>query len=53
MEIGIDITMKNNIRKDIKTYHRNIKMTVSYDGAKYNGWQKQGNTDKTIQGKLE
>lgn len=27
---------------------RNIKITLQYDG-----WQKQGNTDKTIQGKLE
>ena len=53
MEIGIDTTMKNNIRKDIKTYHRNIKMTVSYDGAKYNGWQKQGNTHNTLQEKFE
>ena len=41
------------ISKDIKTYHRNIKMTVSYDGAKYNGWQKQGNTHNTIQEKFE
>lgn len=28
-------------------------MTLQYDGTKYNGWQKQKNTDKTIQGKLE
>lgn len=28
-------------------------MTVQYDGARYSGWQRQGNTDKTIQGKLE
>lgn len=28
-------------------------MTVAYDGARYNGWQKQGNTDNTIQGKFE
>jgi tRNA pseudouridine38-40 synthase len=32
---------------------RNIKMIIQYDGSKYNGWQKQGNTDKTIQGKIE
>lgn len=31
----------------------NYKITLMYDGRKYNGWQKQGNTDKTIQGKLE
>ena len=25
----------------------------SYDGTRYDGWQKQGNTDRTSQGKLE
>ena len=28
-------------------------MTLRYEGTKYNGWQKQGNTANTIQGKLE
>ena len=32
---------------------KNYKITLEYDGTKYNGWQKQGNTDNTIQGKLE
>lgn len=32
---------------------KNIKLVISYDGGKYNGWQKQGNTSNTIQGKLE
>ena len=31
----------------------NYKMILEYDGSKYNGWQRQGNTDNTIQGKLE
>ena len=31
----------------------NIGVWLSYDGTRYDGWQKQGNTDKTIQGKLE
>ena len=31
----------------------NYKVIMAYDGSRYNGWQKQGNTDKTIQGKLE
>ena len=31
----------------------NIKMIISYDGTRYNGWQKQGNTLNTIQGKIE
>lgn len=31
----------------------NYKMIVSYDGTDYNGWQKQGNTKNTIQGKME
>ena len=32
---------------------RNFKLTLCYDGTRYRGWQKQGNTDRTIQGKLE
>ncbi len=31
----------------------NYKMTVQYDGTRYSGWQRQGNTSFTIQGKLE
>ena len=32
---------------------KNIKILLQYDGTRYDGWQKQGNTDQTIQGKLE
>lgn len=32
---------------------KNIRLTIQYDGSRYNGWQRQGNTDNTIQGKLE
>jgi len=32
---------------------RNFKITLAYDGSRYSGWQKQGNTPNTIQGKLE
>lgn len=32
---------------------RNIKLILQYDGSKYSGWQKQGNTEKTIQGRLQ
>ena len=28
-------------------------LTLQYDGSRYNGWQKQGNTSNTIQEKLE
>ena len=31
----------------------NYKVTVAYDGTRYNGWQKQGDTDNTIQTKIE
>lgn len=31
----------------------NYKMVLQYDGTRYDGWQKQGNTAHTIQGKLE
>lgn len=33
--------------------NKNIKIALQYDGSRYDGWQKQGNTDSTIQGKLE
>ena len=32
---------------------RNIKLILEYDGSRYDGWQRQGNTENTIQGKLE
>ena len=32
---------------------RNFKLTLSYDGTRYRGWQRQGNTADTIQAKLE
>lgn len=31
----------------------NYKFLIQYDGSRYSGWQKQGNTQKTIQGKME
>jgi len=31
----------------------NFKLTLCYDGSRYKGWQKQGNTENTIQAKLE
>ena len=33
--------------------HKNYKIIISYDGTRYDGWQKQKNTENTIQGKLE
>ena len=32
---------------------KNFKITVQYDGTKYNGWQRQGNTKNTIQERFE
>ena len=32
---------------------RNFKLTLCYDGTRYRGWQRQGNTENTIQAKLE
>lgn len=29
------------------------KCITAYEGTRYNGWQRQGNTDNTIQGKIE
>lgn len=32
---------------------QNYKMVLQYEGTRYDGWQKQSNTENTIQGKLE
>ena len=32
---------------------RNIRLDICYDGTRYRGWQRLGNSDNTIQGKLE
>ncbi|KAF1301961.1 tRNA pseudouridine(38-40) synthase TruA [Candidatus Enterococcus willemsii] len=32
---------------------RNIKLTIEYDGKRYLGWQRLGDSGKTIQGKIE
>ena len=32
---------------------RNFKMVLAYDGSRYRGWQRLGDSDSTIQGKLE
>lgn len=32
---------------------RNFKVTLQYEGTRYQGWQKQESTENTIQGKLE
>lgn len=32
---------------------KNYRLTISYDGTRYFGWEHQPNTDMTIQGKIE
>lgn len=32
---------------------RNIKLTIRYDGTRYKGWQRLGDTDQTLQAKFE
>ena len=32
---------------------RNFMLTLCYDGTRYRGWQRQGNTENTIQSKME
>lgn len=39
--------------KQKKMEEKNIGIVLQYDGTRYDGWQKQGNTQKTIQGRLE
>ena len=33
--------------------NKNIKLTIQYDGTRYRGWQRLGDSDNTIQGKIE
>lgn len=32
---------------------RNLRLVICYDGTRYRGWQRLGNTENTIQGKIE
>lgn len=32
---------------------KNYRIVLQYDGSRYDGWQRQGNTEQTIQGKIE
>ena len=32
---------------------KNFKLVLAYDGSRYRGWQRLGDSDNTIQGKLE
>jgi tRNA pseudouridine38-40 synthase len=32
---------------------RNLKMILEFDGSRYKGWQKQGDNELTVQGKIE
>ena len=32
---------------------QNYRMDIAYDGSRYSGWQKQGNTENTIQERIE
>ena len=39
--------------KLLKSSLRNFKLTIEYDGATFNGWQRQGQGERTVQGELE
>lgn len=43
--------MKKN--DNIKNGNINIRIVVQYDGTRYRGWQRQANSELTIQGKIE
>lgn len=47
---GIRLWLK---RKKEKIEMRNIRLVIQYDGTRYKGWQRLGNNDHTIQGKIE
>lgn len=43
--------MTRMTNRDMKM--RNFKITIQYEGTRYQGWQRQDSTGNTIQGKLE
>lgn len=44
---------RKTVRREKFEIMRNIKLTIEYDGKRYLGWQRLGDTEKTIQGKIE
>lgn len=42
------------VQKDMGVEMKNIKLTIEYDGSRYNGWQRlgKGESDNTIENKL-
>ena len=42
-----------NYVKEREQIMTNYRLDIAYDGSRYRGWQKQGNTPDTIQAKLE
>ncbi len=47
------IASSQYICSEMRIAMKNYRITISYDGTRYSGWQKQGNTENTIQGRIE
>ena len=43
----------NKKKREGESNVTNFRLIIEYDGRRYSGWQRQGNTDNTIQGKIE
>ncbi|MDY4975666.1 MAG: tRNA pseudouridine(38-40) synthase TruA [Clostridia bacterium] len=41
------------MKQERRVWMRNFKLTMEYEGTRYQGWQRLGNTEQTITGKLE
>lgn len=41
------------MKRIVEFIMRNIRMVLTYDGARYKGWQRQSSEENTIQGKME
>ena len=50
---GAGFVWGNRQTRSAEAMKKNIQVILEYDGTRYDGWQKQGNTENTIQGKLE
>ena len=45
--------VRSKTRAERRDMEQNYKLTISYDGSRYFGWEHQKSTENTIQGKLE
>jgi tRNA pseudouridine38-40 synthase len=51
--IGLRFFNKEHKKEETGEKMKNYKLLIQYDGGRYKGWQRLGNGDQSIQGKIE